>query len=121
MLDIKKLSKILGMLGSDHDGEVVAAGRRADAMIKASGLTWHQVFKFQADAYDDRDPPRQQYQNLNDFNDVLYAKIRLMYLSTWEKEFIESLNVWLKTHRALTQKQRERLNQILAKLKRYGV
>jgi hypothetical protein len=34
-----KLAKVLGMLGSAHDGEVAAAGRRADAMVKGAGLT----------------------------------------------------------------------------------
>jgi hypothetical protein len=38
-----KLAKVLGMLGSDHDGEVAAAGRRANALIRNAGLTWAQV------------------------------------------------------------------------------
>ena len=38
-----KLVKVLGMLGSAHDGEVAAAGRRATAMVKVAGLTWAQV------------------------------------------------------------------------------
>lgn len=38
-----KLVKVLGMLGSDHDGEVAAAGRRANAMIRNAGLTWGDV------------------------------------------------------------------------------
>jgi hypothetical protein len=40
-----KLAKVLGMLGSDHDGEVAAAGRRANALIKNAGLTWAQVIR----------------------------------------------------------------------------
>jgi hypothetical protein len=35
-----KLVKVLGMLGSAFDGEIAAAGRRADAMVKAVGLSW---------------------------------------------------------------------------------
>jgi hypothetical protein len=38
-----KLVKVLGMLGSAHDGEVAAAGRRAHSMLKAMGLTWGDV------------------------------------------------------------------------------
>src|SRR3954469_23200789 len=38
-----KLVKVLGMLGSDHDGEVAAAGRRAHSMLQAEGLTWGEV------------------------------------------------------------------------------
>jgi hypothetical protein len=40
-----KLAKVLGLLGSDHDGEVAAAGRRANALIKSAGLTWAQVIR----------------------------------------------------------------------------
>jgi hypothetical protein len=40
-----KLAKVLGMLGSDHDGEVAAAGRRAHALIRNAGLTWAQVIR----------------------------------------------------------------------------
>jgi hypothetical protein len=45
-----KLAKILGMLGSAHDGEIAAAGRRADAMVKGAGLTWGQVIALAAPA-----------------------------------------------------------------------
>jgi hypothetical protein len=38
-----KLVKVLGMLGSAHDGEIAAAGRRATAMVKGAGLTWGEV------------------------------------------------------------------------------
>jgi hypothetical protein len=38
-----KLVKVLGMLGSDHDGEVAAAGRRAHSMLQVEGLTWNEV------------------------------------------------------------------------------
>jgi hypothetical protein len=38
-----KLTKVLGMLGSDHDGEIAAAGRKAHSMLQAEGLTWGEV------------------------------------------------------------------------------
>jgi hypothetical protein len=37
---LDKLSKVLGMLGSAHDGEVLAAGRRAHIMVSNAGWTW---------------------------------------------------------------------------------
>ena len=40
-----KLAKVLGLLGSDHDGEVAAAGRRAHALVKGAGLTWPEVIQ----------------------------------------------------------------------------
>ena len=43
LLDRERLAKLLGMLGSEHDGEVVTAARRADALVRTAGLTWHDV------------------------------------------------------------------------------
>lgn len=43
MLDRDKLARVLGMLGSAHDGEIAAAARAADALVRQSGLTWFQV------------------------------------------------------------------------------
>jgi hypothetical protein len=39
-LDRDKLAKVLGMLGSAHEGEIAAAGRAANQMIRAAGTTW---------------------------------------------------------------------------------
>jgi hypothetical protein len=40
-LDREKLAKILGLVGSVHDGEALLAARRAHGMLAAAGLTWH--------------------------------------------------------------------------------
>ena len=37
------LAKLLGYLGSDHDGEVAAAGRKANEFVRRLGLTWGDV------------------------------------------------------------------------------
>jgi hypothetical protein len=42
-LDRTRLGKLLGLLGSDHPGEIAAAGRAADALIRKAGLTWPDV------------------------------------------------------------------------------
>jgi hypothetical protein len=42
-LDRDKLAKVLGMLASPHDGESLAAGRAADALVRAVGATWETV------------------------------------------------------------------------------
>jgi hypothetical protein len=38
-----RLARLLGMLGSDHDGEVANAGRLADRLVRGAGLTWLDV------------------------------------------------------------------------------
>jgi hypothetical protein len=40
---LDRLAKLLGLIGSDHDGEVVAAARKADELRRAAGLTWAQL------------------------------------------------------------------------------
>jgi hypothetical protein len=39
----QRLVRLLGMLGSTHDGEVANAGRMADRLIREHGLTWPQI------------------------------------------------------------------------------
>lgn len=38
-----RLKKILGLLGSAHDGERAAAGAKAHELIRSLGLTWQEV------------------------------------------------------------------------------
>lgn len=42
-MDRLKLAKVLGMLGSTHDGEVLNAARQAQSLVKNAGLTWEQA------------------------------------------------------------------------------
>jgi hypothetical protein len=41
--DREKLVKILGMMGSDHDGEALNAARQAEQIRRRLGLTWEQI------------------------------------------------------------------------------
>src|SRR5438046_480259 len=42
-LDRDRLAKLLGMLGSAHDGEALAAARQAERLRADAGLTWHEI------------------------------------------------------------------------------
>jgi hypothetical protein len=42
-LDRDQLGRVLGLLGSDHDGEVAAAGRQAERLRRQAGLTWSEI------------------------------------------------------------------------------
>ena len=35
-----RLARLLGMLGSAHDGEIANAGRMAHRLVTACGVTW---------------------------------------------------------------------------------
>jgi hypothetical protein len=41
---LDRLMKLLGMLGSAHDGERAVAARKAHELIRRHGLTWSDVF-----------------------------------------------------------------------------
>ena len=41
--DRDRLARLLGMLGSEFDGEVTSAARLADRLVRAAGLTWRDV------------------------------------------------------------------------------
>lgn len=48
MMDVERFRKVLGMLGSEHEGERSAAALRATAMLKESGIDWGAVTVNQA-------------------------------------------------------------------------
>jgi hypothetical protein len=50
-LDRDRLRKLLALLGSDQDGEVLNAARRIDALVKAAGIGWQVLIP---DAPDER-------------------------------------------------------------------
>ncbi len=39
-IDRERLARVLGMLGSAHVGEVLAAARQAERMRRSAGVTW---------------------------------------------------------------------------------
>jgi hypothetical protein len=43
-----RLCKLLGLLSSNHDGEVLAAARKADGFLRTLGLTWRDVIAIRA-------------------------------------------------------------------------
>jgi hypothetical protein len=51
-LDRELLAKVLGMLGSAHDGEALAAGRAADSLVRDAGTTWRSALNYEAIAED---------------------------------------------------------------------
>ncbi|MCA8908258.1 MAG: hypothetical protein KDA49_09400 [Rhodospirillaceae bacterium] len=42
-LDRERLEKLLGLMSSPHDGEALAAARKADALVRSAKLTWAEV------------------------------------------------------------------------------
>jgi hypothetical protein len=44
-MDRERLARLLGMLGSTHEGEVVNAARLAVRLIREAGLTWPEILE----------------------------------------------------------------------------
>jgi len=40
-----RLAALLGMMGSDHDGEALNAARLADRMVRRMNLSWHELLE----------------------------------------------------------------------------
>jgi hypothetical protein len=45
LLDLGRLAKLLGMIGSVHDGESLAAARIAHGMVERAGADWSRLLK----------------------------------------------------------------------------
>jgi hypothetical protein len=87
-----KLVKILGLLGSDHDGEVAAAGRMAHSMLKAMGLTWGDVIKPAAPKPEPPQRPQRRWRRGVSPTDT--AALCLQWsevLTEWETDFLRSM------------------------------
>ena len=87
-----KLVKVLGMLGSDHDGEVAAAGRRADAMVKSAGLSWGDVIARAVPKPEPPQPPQRRWRRTTSPSDT--AALCLLWsevLTDWETNFCRSI------------------------------
>jgi hypothetical protein len=115
-----KLVKLLGMLGSDHDGERAAAARLADQHRRKSGLTWGDLVLPLAE---DRPrkarkprkprkakpapPPQPTWQ------DKAKVIAESILVTAWERNFASGLLA--KWHGALTPKQAQCLEKLWRK------
>jgi hypothetical protein len=43
LVDLRRLARVCGLLGSDHDGEALAAVRQAEKIRKKVGVTWEEL------------------------------------------------------------------------------
>lgn len=129
-----KLGKLIGRLGSDHDGEVVATGRAIQRTLVGAGLDLHALAAHIAAppsmptiGYRDRPPPRRpaetSWRNTwsapNGTSRAGVERVQRLgkgRLSAWEKEFVASLERRLAGGLALTPKQQACLVEIERKL-----
>jgi hypothetical protein len=110
-LDRNRLARLLGMFGSNFDGEVVNAARAAHALVTGAGLVWPDVVlpMPQPAPAPDRDEPV-----FETIHDVLDFCLRHRHaLTPWEDNFCQSVS---RRQKPLTVKQVGVLHRILDKL-----
>ncbi len=105
----QKLVKVLGMTGSQFDGEALAAVRKAHCILTAAGLSWDSVI-VSAPAETDAPPPDDDDMAETDA-EIAWCLDHAAELTVWERDFLVSLQrfVWL------SDKQRAVLDRIVRK------
>jgi hypothetical protein len=101
----EKLSRVCGMLGSDHPGERAAAALKAHKIIRAQSLTWHEVIAL---------PKRTTSpETLSELCGWLLGHSEI--LSPWEVNFLREISGL----KSISPKQRNCLDTITAKVRSY--
>jgi hypothetical protein len=110
MLPRSKLAAVLGLLGSEHDGEVVAAGRMAERIRREANVTWSDIIA----------PPGGPGSRSADVPpawDVMVAVCRAgpAGQTLWERHFLSELSGY---RHAPSERQRDILARIYARVTR---
>jgi hypothetical protein len=90
----QRLARLLGVMGSDHDGEVLNAARMADRLVREQGATWHEVVG--SPTTPGRQPPGFGNEDvLAQFPTVgaaaWFCRCWPELLSPWERDFVASI------------------------------
>lgn len=118
--DRERLSRLLGMFGSDYDGEVLNAARAAHKLIKGKGETWETIITTAVSAPRPNQQKQREYRpEPPDYIDEIdLCMLRPNLMTPWEREFLVSLKA---SGRATpTEKQRAILDRIKAKMATYA-
>jgi hypothetical protein len=113
----ERLVKLLGMLGSNHDGERAAAALKANALVREHGLVWSDVI---STPHADRRPNDARAKNQDDqkvdwrtMRDFCAQRSHL--LRPREQAFVDHIDSW---RGALTEKQSAWLVSIYTRVKK---
>jgi hypothetical protein len=110
-----KLIRILGMLGSDFDGERASAGLLASRLLKVNNITWADVVCIPQKA----EPPKSGNDDPLGL-DWRQTAIRCQQfphlINSWETEFLSGLPDFPR----LSEKQKSKLISIVSRLRAYG-
>jgi hypothetical protein len=110
--DRERLAKLLGMLGSKHQGERDAAGLAADRLVRAAGLSWSHVV-----CIPQSEPVHEHHADPLNWR-MTAARCRQFetLINRWEDEFLAGLPRFPR----LSAKQRNTLLAIVSRLRACG-
>ena len=97
MIDRRRLAMVLGMLGSVHDSEVVAAARQAERLRRDAGVSWRDLLDAAAE------------ETGGEFDRLLSCPV----LTAWDRSFL--ISIAGRDEDALSPKQRAALQRIRSK------
>ncbi|HEX9463304.1 MAG TPA: hypothetical protein VGB82_11965 [Alphaproteobacteria bacterium] len=106
-LDRRRLAKVLGMLGSRHDGEVLAAARLAQYMVGQAKTSWAEILDIK---------PGEEPEPLPQEDEVAAAAAARSHKYA-DPDYPDMLKTLLK-NRALNAQSRQRLERIEQQLRR---
>jgi hypothetical protein len=88
LVDRQRLARVCGLLGSDHDGEALAAVRQAEKIRKKLGLTWEELL-VPSPRQRAADPPPE---DLTDWRWACHFCLeRYRWLTSWELDFVATV------------------------------
>ena len=108
-LDRDRLTKLLGMLGSAHDGEVLAAARQAERLRAEARLSWAEIL------VPALPPPRPSPANMTVAAAVAFVLDHEDALTDWESDFLRSIS---RQRFPLSPKQAAILERLVSKARR---
>jgi hypothetical protein len=112
--DADRLAKILGLLGSAHDGERASAALKAHDLIRSRNLTWPDVFATKARNGARRRAPAPELDTVEAKVGFVLANIDVLTL--WEEGFLYSIN----GRRILSIRQLAVLDKLVRKCRAYA-
>ena len=128
--DRDRLIKILRMFGSNHDGEIASAARRAHELVRSRALDWDDLIirvnhgHTGYSAPPPPPPPEQEWTDVETVDEetlIHMCAAREAHLTPWERNFITDIGESIIEWGHLTPKQRGVLDRIVTKLKVRGV
>lgn len=84
--DRSTLVKLLGMVGSAHDGEVITAARKAHKLLAAKGFTWSELLALPSTTTPPVSPAPPEPYHLAEARELL--KRGKAVITRWEHDFL---------------------------------